>query len=193
MTLTYSITGRSLGNVAWAVASFERAYAVLLEDIARAERARNVGVPAVMAFLSGPYKGSVEYLLGTSLWMDIADVLVCYRTIADRAKLLKGLPRRHRSPLSQLEIEQELVLLESRTLPELGHEAVRRLADTVLHRSWHPEVARDLGFVLFWKGEEPKQVDLAEGDLLGSLSTLVEDTIRQVSTLISRFTESKDW
>jgi hypothetical protein len=42
----------SLVNVAWALASFERSYDVLVEDIVQAERARNVGVPAVMKVLT---------------------------------------------------------------------------------------------------------------------------------------------
>jgi hypothetical protein len=48
-----------LVNVAWALASFERAYDVLVADMGRAEHAHNVGVPAVMSFLTGPYEGSL--------------------------------------------------------------------------------------------------------------------------------------
>jgi hypothetical protein len=44
----------SLANVAWALASFERSYDILGEDIVRAERARNEGVPTPIAVLSGP-------------------------------------------------------------------------------------------------------------------------------------------
>jgi hypothetical protein len=56
----------ALANVGWALASFERAYDVMLEDIVRAERARNQGVPAVMKILTGPYEDSLDYLLGMS-------------------------------------------------------------------------------------------------------------------------------
>ncbi|HEU4422393.1 MAG TPA: hypothetical protein VFR67_07610, partial [Pilimelia sp.] len=67
-----------LANVAWALASFERAYDVLREDMVRAETARSAGVPPAMKFLTGPYENSLDYLLGMSLWMDLADVLIAY-------------------------------------------------------------------------------------------------------------------
>jgi hypothetical protein len=63
---------------------FIRAYDGLLEDIVRAERARNVGVPAVMKVFTGPYPDSLDYMIAMSLWMDLGDVLVAYRTIMDR-------------------------------------------------------------------------------------------------------------
>jgi hypothetical protein len=89
----------SVANVALAWPSFERAYDVLVADIGRAERAHNVGVPAIMSFLTGPYEGSLDYLLGTSLWMDLRDVLISYRTIVERFGYLKRPARRRRLPV----------------------------------------------------------------------------------------------
>lgn len=85
-----------LANVAWALAAFERAYDALLADIVRAERAKNIGVPPVMAVLTGPFENSLDYLLGMSLWMDLGDVLVAYRTIAKRID--RGAERRRGPP-----------------------------------------------------------------------------------------------
>jgi hypothetical protein len=109
-----------LANVAWAVAVFERAYDVLLADIVRAEQARNVGVPAVMALLTGPYQDSLDYLLGMSLWMDLGDVLVAYRTIAERLKRLKR--------LGETELTEEAAQLVTRRIQ------VSRVADPTVSR-----------------------------------------------------------
>ena len=73
-----------LANVAWALGAFERAYDVLLADIVSAEKAHNEGVPPLLAYVTGPYENSLDYLLGMGLWMDLGDVLVAYRTIAKR-------------------------------------------------------------------------------------------------------------
>jgi hypothetical protein len=88
----------SLANIAWALAAFERSYDILGEDIVRAERARNEGVPTPMAVLSGPYPASFDYLIGMSLWMDLGDVLVAYRTIMDRFGHLRGTARSKNPP-----------------------------------------------------------------------------------------------
>lgn len=52
-------------NVVWALASFERAHAFLIANLRRADRAQNEGVPPAMAFLSGPYKDSLDVTPGT--------------------------------------------------------------------------------------------------------------------------------
>ncbi len=171
-----------LANVAWAAGAFDRAYCVLLDDIVRAERAKNVGVPAAMKFLSGPYEHSVDYLLGMGLWMDLGDVLVAYRTIAGRLARLKRHGGRN---WSADEIEREVRVLQGRTLTQLGPKPVTLLADAILHHTWDPSEAMTQGFTLHWKGSDPARLDLAEGDLRGALDTLVEDTLQQVDDFVS--------
>jgi hypothetical protein len=175
-----------LANVAWAVAAFERAYDVLLADIVRAEQARNVGVPPVMAFLSGPYGSSLEYLLGMSLWMDLGDVLVAYRTIAKRLERLRErqIARRSATPWSAADIDREIRILEARTLPELSTEPMTILAGTILHDTWDPSKGLTLAFRLYWKGSNPAALDFAEGDFRGALATLFDETVEQVGGFI---------
>jgi hypothetical protein len=168
-----------LANVAWALASFERAYDVLVEDIVRAERAKNVGVPPVMKLLTGPYEDSLEYLLGMSLWMDLGDVLVAYRTIAERFGHLRRPARRKRIPIVVADIEREIGILKARTLPELSPEPVTKLANSILHETWHPNGPRTLAFELYWKGTHGESLDFAVADFRGSLKALVEQTLRQ--------------
>lgn len=169
-----------LANVAWAVASFERAYNVLLEDIMRAEGARNVGVPPAMKFLTGPYENSLDYLIGMYLWMDLADVLVSYRTIVERFGHLRRAARRKRIPIPVTDVEHEIEILNARKLPELSTEPVTKLANTILHEAWHPSGVRSLAFELYWKGAEPKTLDFAEADFRGALDALVEMTIKHI-------------
>jgi hypothetical protein len=170
----------SLTNVAWALASFERSYDILREDIVRAETARNEGVPDVMAILSGPYQDSLDYLIVTSLWMDLGDVLVAYRTIMDRFGHVKNPARGTNPAWAGSDVKRELAILEARRLPELSTDSMRKLAVTIAHHAWHPNRERTLGFQLYWKGTDPETLDFAEGDLRGSLNTLVEETLRQV-------------
>jgi hypothetical protein len=174
----------SLVNVAWALASFERSYDVLVEDIVRGERARNVGVPAMMQVLTGPYPDSLDYLIGMSLWMDLDDVLVAYRTIMDRFRLLKTPARRQSPPWPKADVDRELAILETRRLPELSADSMRELADAILHLRWHPNREPTLAFQLYWKGDDPKTLDFAEGDFRGRLNTLVEETLKQVYEFI---------
>lgn len=175
-----------LANVAWAVAAFERTYDVLLADMVRAEQARNVGVPAVMAHLTGPYEHSLDYLLGMSLWMDLGDVLVAYRTIAERLKRLKRLGDRGIATLwSAADVDREVRILQDRTLPDLSSEPVTILAGTILHDTWDPSVGLTVAFQLYWKGSDPQTLDLAEGDFRDALATLVDETVKQVSEFIS--------
>jgi hypothetical protein len=174
----------SLWNVAWALASFERSYDILVEDIVRAERARNVGVPPAMKVLTGPYQDSLDYLLGMSLWMDLGDVLVAYRTIMDRFGLLKT-PARRKSPAwSVADVDRERATLEARRLPELSTDSMRELAVTILHVTWHPDREPSLAFRLYWKGDDRKTLDFAEDNLRGRLHTLVEETLKQVDEFI---------
>ncbi len=177
-------TKTELANVAWALASFEKAYDVLVEDIVRAEGARNTGVPPVMKFFTGPYEDSLDYLIGMSLWMDLADVLVSYRTIVERFGHLKRPARRKKIPMIVTDIEREIQTLEARRLPELSTKPATALADTVLHETWHPSGAHTLNFELYWKGTEPKTLDFTNGDFRGSLDALVANTLKQVNEFI---------
>jgi hypothetical protein len=179
-----------LTDVAWAAAAFERAYHVLLADIVRAEKARKEGVPALMWFVTGKYKDQLYYLLTMSLWMDLADVFVAYRTIPARLKQIKRHGKR-RAPWTEADIRRELDAFEARTLPELSQEPVTRLADWVLHhswdtsRSWDTSKGFDLSVQLYWKDSDPSTLDFAEGDFRASLSTLVDETLEQVDNFIS--------
>jgi hypothetical protein len=176
----------SLVNVAWALASFERSYDVLVEDIVRAERAHNVGAAPVMHLLTGPYPDSLDYLIGMSLWMDLGDVLVAYRTIMDRFGLLRN-PARRKSPAwPEADVDRELATLEARGLPELSTDSMRKLARAILHLRWHPnkEPEPKLAFKLHWKGDDLKTLDFTEGDFRGRLNTLVEETLKQVYDFI---------
>jgi hypothetical protein len=42
-----------------------------------------------MRVVSGKYEDSLDYLLTMSLWMDLAEVFVAYRTIPARLKQIK--------------------------------------------------------------------------------------------------------
>ena len=176
-----------LANVAWAIAAFERTYDVLLADIVRAEQARNVGVPAAMAHLTGPYEHSLDYLLGMSLWMDLGDVLVAYRTIAKRLERLgEGrIVRRSATPWSAGDVDREVRILQDRRLPDLSSKPVTILAGTILHDTWDPSVGLTVAFQLYWKGSDPQTLDFAEGDFRDALATLVDETVKQVSEFIS--------
>jgi hypothetical protein len=174
----------SLTNVAWALASFERSYHVLVEDIFRAERAHNVGVPPVMQLLTGPYPDSLDYLLGMSLWMDLGDVLVAYRTIMDRFKILRNPALLQSPPWPKADVDRELAKLEARRLPELSTDSMRELAGAILHLRWHPNKEPTLAFQLYWKGDDPKTLDFAEGNFRGRLNALVEETLQQVYEFI---------
>ncbi len=174
----------ALVSVAWALASLERAYDILVADMVRAERVQNVGAPAVMVHLTGPYENSLGYLLAASLWMDLGEMVVWYRAIADRLGHLKGSARQGRVSVTEADISQQLDVLDARTLPALSNKPLRYLAKNILHFSWHPSRAGDLSIDLYWKGDGPKTVDFAEADLRGQLKALIEETIEQVSNLI---------
>jgi len=174
----------SLANVAWALAAFERSYDILREDIVRAERARNEGVPAPMAVLSGPYPDSLDYLIGMSLWMDLGDALVAYRTVMDRFGHLRSFTKGKNPAWAGADVERELATLEARRLPELSTASMRELAVTIAHLTWHPNKESTLDFRLYWKGTNPETLDFAEGDFRRSLNTLVEETLKQVYEFI---------
>lgn len=178
------LTKFELMNVAWALASFERAYDILLEDAYRAERARRDGVPLIMHTLSGPYEQSLDYLLGMSLWMDLGEVLTSYRTIVDRFSHLRRSARRGRLSVPVTDINRELDILEARTLPALSSEPLEVLANRILHEAWHPGASQGLAFELYWKGDADSTVDFAEGDLRGELCTVAEQTLQQVDQFI---------
>jgi hypothetical protein len=73
----------------------------------------------------------------------------------------------------------ELVTLEARRLPQLSTDSMRDLAGAILHLTWHPNKEPILAFQLYWKSDDPKTLDFAEGDLRGRLNTLVEETLKQ--------------
>lgn len=177
-----------LTNVLWAVASMERSYRALENNVKRAELARNEGVPPVMALMSGPYgHQSLDYALGQSLWLDLADVLVWYRAVVDRLRRLKTAVRKKRIPLSLPELEQELSTANVRVISEFGGKRVRDLADTLLHESWHPTTP-DAGFDLYWREIDGRSVVAftEEGDVMDSLFTVTKEAIEQVESLINR-------
>ncbi len=177
----------TLTNVLWAIASMERSYRTLEINVDRAAMAHNEGVPPVMAFMSGPYPKSLEYALGQSLWLDLADVLVWYRAFIDRLGHLKNAVRRGRIPLSRSELEQELSTADARAIREFGSKRVRDLADNLLHDSWHPTTP-GTGFDLYWRQVEGRSVVAftEEGDVMESLFTVVSEAIAQVESVINR-------
>lgn len=171
-----------LANVAWALAGFERSYDLLAEDFHRADQARQHGLPAVMLFLSGPYRGSLDYLIGASLWLDLGELVTHYRTVVDRFRLLTGPARRHRLPADVATVEMELEQLMARSLPALGSDPIIRLAGRVLHEAWHPAGSADLAFPLYFRNTGA--VDLAEADLRGQLRDLTEETLGKVTRFL---------
>jgi hypothetical protein len=177
-----------LTEVLWALASFERSHETMEHNAIRVEDARNEGVPAVMALLSGSFgSDSLDYHLALSLWMDLADVLVWYRSIRDRLGVLKGSARAGEIPMTAAEIEAECEILDRRTLTEFGNAKVTRLANNLLHHSWHPTKAFEVSIQLYWKGAEGKLVDFAEtGDVRASLRQLRGDTATQIANLTER-------
>lgn len=180
-----------MANVAWALAAFERAYDVLLADIVRAEKARNEGVPPVMAMLTGPYEGSLDYLLGMGLWMDLGDVFVAYRTVAKRLGRLgeRRIARRSATPWSAADVDREVRAFQDRRLPELGADPVTVMAGTILHNTWDPSVELSLAFRIYWKNSNPETLDFAEGDFREALAKLVDETVEQVRGFIAGMLE----
>lgn len=171
-----------LANVAWGLAGFERSYDLLAENFHRADQARRDGMPAIMAFLSGPHERSLEYLLGASLWLDLGEVIAHFRTVADRFSYLKGPARRDHLPADLAAVEVELLWLKSRALPALGEIPVTELANRVLHEAWHPAGTVDLAFPLYFR--ESGSVDLAEDDLRDQLRGFVETTLERVTPFL---------
>ena len=171
----------ALANVAWGLAALERAWAVLLEDAARLESVKREGAPAIMHFLSGPYERSLEYVLGTSLWMDLGDVLAAYRTVVERFSLLKGPARRGSLRPFVDTVTGELAVLQQRRVPTLSNDTLSRLANRVLHESWHPLGNRELAFELHWRGDTGQEVDFAPDPVIDALGTEIEETSGQVN------------
>jgi hypothetical protein len=172
-----------LADVAWALGAFQRAHEVLQEDCIRAEKARRDGVPAVMAVLTGPWSNSLDYLIAMGLWMDLGDVLVAYRTIPERlrkAMTSRAVLRDPSTKWTKADVDQQLAILQGRTLPGLGSEPVTRMAGTILHHSWDPSAQPSQSLILAWKGPNNETVDFAEDDVREALTTLVDDTLDQV-------------
>ena len=120
-----------------------------------------------MAVLSGPCQDSLDYLIGMSLWMDLGDVLVAYRTIMDRFRHLRTTARRQSPPWPKADVYRELATLEARRPPELSTDSMRALAARIAHLTWHPNRNSALDFQLDWKATDPETLDLAAGDLRG--------------------------
>jgi hypothetical protein len=141
-----------------------------------------------MALLSGSFgSDSLDYHLALSLWMDLADVLVWYRTIRDRLGNLKGSARAGEVPVAAADIEHECNILDRRVLAEFGNTKVTRLANNLLHHSWHPTKAFEVSIKLYWKGPESKTVDFAEaGDVRASLRQLRGEAAVQIASLTER-------
>jgi len=180
----------TLTNVIWALASLERALQVLEADAKRAEEVANEGAPAVMLMLSGSYgPKSLEYLLATSLWMDLGEVLTAYRTLQMRLGHLLQAVRGRRIPLTRPEFDAEVATLEVRRLPELGNRPIRELANNLLHQDWHP-TTRGVAFAWAWSGKEgDRKVNFTEeGDLRESLFAVVGHTVDQIASLVQRVT-----
>ena len=127
-----------------------------------------------MTRLTGRYEGSLWYLLATSLWMDLGEVLGAYRTLRNRVRSLK------RASSDPSAVERLASHLEAGRLPELSSESVIDMADHILHTTWDPGGSPGRDLQLAWKGSDPKTVDFVEGDLRG----LAEDTINQVGAFI---------
>jgi hypothetical protein len=176
-------TKERLMHVAWALASFERAFTVLDEDAHRAQVIRkNQEAPAPMAVLSGPYAQSLDYLLTMGLWMDLGEVLIAYRTICDRFGHLREPVRKSRLGVSARDLEDEITTLEDRRLPSLSGTSIRDLATTILHHAWHPTRGNGLEIEIAWKGSADEPIiDFASGDVRGELVALVEETSAQVN------------
>jgi hypothetical protein len=177
-----------LADVAWALGAFERAFDVLMADMGRAERARSDGVPPVMGELTGPYENSLDYLLGMGLWMDLGDVLVAYRTICKRIdKVLRqgGVLRRATTKWTRQDVDDQVAMMQARTLQGLGADKVTIMASTVLHHTWEPSAQRDMGLQVYWKGPNHQTVDFAADDVREALTKLVEETLEQVYVFIT--------
>jgi hypothetical protein len=179
-----------LANVAWALAGLERSYDLLMEAFHRADQARTEGVPPVMAFLSGPYENSLEYLLGASLWLSLGEVIAHFRTVVERFSHLKGPARRGLLPVDVATVDAEIAWLRSLTLPALATSPVTNLANRVLHEAWHPADTIELSIPLYFR--ENGHVDLTEDDLREQLNDLVEGTLRRVTLFVVGQTEHKD-
>jgi hypothetical protein len=178
----------TLTNVLWATAAMERSYRTLEINVDRAAMARDEGVPPVMALMSGPYgRQSLDYALGQSLWLDLADVLVWYRAVVDRLRHLRAAVRKGRITLSVPELEQELSTANARVISEFGGKRVRDLADTLLHNSWHPTTP-DMAFPLHWRQIDGRSAVAftEDGDAMESLFTVTKEAIAQVESLINR-------
>jgi hypothetical protein len=109
-----------LTDVIWALAAFERAHEILEFNALRVEKFKRDGVPAILAFLSGPHSGSLDYNLAISLWMDIADVFVWYRTICERLGKLKTPIRKAVLALPASEVESQITALRRRRISAFG-------------------------------------------------------------------------
>src|SRR6266851_10510769 len=149
-----------------------------------------MGAPASVAFLTGPYGESLDYLVATSLWMDLADVLVSYRTLVNRLGHLRGHIRRRFISMDMSDFDSQFDSLNNKALPEISGDTVRRLADRLVHESWHPGGTSELTFRLYWKGDNQQTVDFAESNAREALDSLIEDTTMQLRDFIRRILES---
>jgi hypothetical protein len=66
-----------------------------------------------------------------SLWVDLADVLVWYRTVIERLGKLKGPARRSRLSVTASEIDQLIDRLNGAVLSQLSADPLRLVVSTV--------------------------------------------------------------
>jgi hypothetical protein len=141
-----------------------------------------------MIYLTGRYQDSLEALLTTSIWIDVADVLIWYRTVGDRLEHLRRGARRRRIRMTIDEVDTELSILAARAIPELGEFPLGQLANNVLHHSWHPDRSRS-ELHIYIEGEEKKSVRLVRGaDIITKLGHVVEETRIQFEGILQRLT-----
>ncbi|HCT75316.1 MAG TPA: hypothetical protein DGG94_04305 [Micromonosporaceae bacterium] len=179
-----------LTNTCMAVASFARAHNALVANVRRFERALNEGVTPIEKFLTGSSEAALHVLFLTSLWMDLSDTLVWYRSIADRLSHLRNGVRARRVFLTDDELNEVLDTLNVEVVAELSPSPLRDLANNLLHQSWHPS-AQDVGLHIFRRSTHPITIDFSEqGDTLESLGNLVEETRKRIETFVGEVVKS---
>ncbi len=169
-----------LGNVVWGLASTERAWVTLNQNWVRVQGWLNEGAPPLLHLQR--YEGSLLRLGAATLWMDLAQTMIWYRTIRDRLRKLKGDHRALRVPLVKIEGHESR--LTHRRMPEFEGHSLIELADRLLHRSWHPNAQDELR--MFVRQIDEKRVPhfTEEGDAMRTLFEHLRDTRSQIDELV---------
>lgn len=140
-----------------------------------------------MQFMSGGYGvASLHSSFAISLWLDLSNVLVWYRTVVDRLGHLKRAARNRRVSVEVVRIENEETVLRARTIHEFGGTAIVVLANSLVHESWHPKGSpRDLNIGLYWKeSDSGRRVAFTEdGDVRDSVFDAIVETRVQIWNL----------